>query len=1770
MSFTSGRLNVSASAARVAEGSGDAFVDVALELSQGLATATTYRWVIQPGGASYYDPSVARTALPDVAVTEGSITFAAGETRKVVRVGIVGDAVAEQNEAFTFILPDAYLNAMNLGSSYNYPFYGSAPASAYSAGFTVINDDAPAMRLAGASVIEGGAGANTALPFTVSLDAPMNVPVTVQWRTLDGTATAGTDYAQGSGTLTLAPGETIATIPVAVLADAAVEGDETLRLELSAPVGATLAGGAATLSAIGTIRTDDAPPLAGTQRLNPGVAGAWGDAAAQGFAVSAGATRLAFVSTAGNLVLGDSNGRADLFTRDLAAGGLAVRSVVAGEALGDGWTASLPGSATAAPSFALSADGARLAYGGTRGGAYDLFVEDLATGVVRRVGADGVAADAVPALSADGTLVAFSSAAGGLVAGDDAASPDLFVRDPGAGTTARVGRDASGAAVGGGYRDMVFSADGTKLAFTATAPGGGPAQVWVQDLGTGALTLVSGTAGLAGDGDSGLPVFSPDGTRLAFSSAAANLSPLTAVTPGLATQVWVRDLGTGALGLASSDANGSPATAAAPAAPSGLGRASFSADGTLLAFSSDGRLVGGDVDGRADVYVRGLATGTLLLEGGNGAAVAPVFLPDNSVAFLGAGSDLVAGDNNGATDIFRTALPVVPAAGPSFSVGDMQTAEFIDIGISGGVIRNDYASFTIAFNGVTSLAVPPASVRWSIGALSGARASADGRYGLAEAGTDFTAASGTVYFGSNNFLTQRNEGSDPYAFRVDYRPGTNYLPAAGDGYLNAYYTTATIRVAIPNDTVAEADELFAITLSDATGATILDRQGIGIIRNDDAPRMTIVAGGADEGAGGALPFTVRLAVPTTQTVTVNWRTADGTALAGSDYAAASGALTFAPGETSKTIAVAVSDDALAEAAETLRVELSSPAGATFGDGTGAAPETLAAAGTIRDDDSNLSVSASVLGVAEGGAGTRPVTFTVTRSGDLSAAQGATWTVAGAGANPADAADFAGGVLPSGTVTFAAGQASATITVAVAGDAVVEADEGFGVVLSAPTGGATLGLTSAGGVIRNDDSSLSVAALAADRAEGSISGTRPITGAQTDFTFEVTRGGDLSAAQGATWTVAGAGAGPADAADFVGGALPSGTVAFAPGEATATIVVSVGGDEVLERDEGFVLALSAPTGGAALGTATAAGVIRNDDTARVRLSDNVAPPVAEGGPGAGGSLLFQAQLLRAAALPVTVGWRTVDGTALAGSDYVAASGTLTFAPGETGKTIAVAVLGDALAEADESLGVELFNPGPGADLGIASASGIIRNDDAAPPVVAPPVVTAPAAALSVAALAADRAEGSAGATPFTFTVTRSGDLSAAQGATWTVAGSGANPADAADFAGGVPPSGTVAFATGEARRTITVAVAGDAVVEADEGFVLTLSGPTGGATLGVASAAGVIVGDDAVLTPVVTAPLRVQRSVAGTAGVDVAAIDGGLRGSAVLTEGGLPSRVTVGESGPGYALRGVEVLDFADGRLVFDPADPAAQVARLFNAALARGPDQAGLNYYVAFLEGGRSLADIGAGFINSPEFAARYGAGLSDDAYVGRLYGNVLGRGASGEELGYYRAQFAAGATREQVLTNFSESPENKGLTAGLVADGLWDLSESAATTARLYDTMFGRLPDIAGLRYYRDLLDGGALTPLGFVGNFIGSPEFRALYGAEPGNARIVDLLYRNTLNRAASGEEIAYYVSQLDAGTLGREQMVLNFSESPEHVTLTAPNIASDVPGQYGIAFA
>ena len=382
---------------------------------------------------------------------------------------------------------------------------------------------------------------------------------------------------------------------------------------------------------------------------------------------------------------------------------------------------------------------------------------------------------------------------------------------------------------------------------------------------------------------------------------------------------------------------------------------------------------------------------------------------------------------------------------------------------------------------------------------------------------------------------------------------------------------ASISVPILGDKTTEGTETFQVNLSNPVSGVIGDGQGIGTIYDNEGPPSLVVADTAVAESAGTLSFSVLLTNPSASVVAVDYATADGTALAGSDYTATSNSLTFSPGQTSKTVPVPVTNDSLNEDDETFTLNLTNASGAGIVDAQGV--------GTIQDDDPEPDLSIGNAAVTEGDVGTTTATFTLTLS--------------------------------------------------------------------------------------------------------------TASGREVDVDYATA---DATASAGADYQAA------------------SGTVAFSPGETTKQIAVTVDGDAVYEGNETFTVGLAAPVnanivGGSGLGTIA-------DDDAGPKLSVDD-PAVAEGGSGTS-ILTFTVTMDPSSASAVTVDYATADGTATAGLDYTATSGTLTLAPGETTKTVAVDVAGDSTYEPDETVTLTLSNPaGGGSKIVDAQGTGTIQNDDKAP-------------------------------------------------------------------------------------------------------------------------------------------------------------------------------------------------------------------------------------------------------------------------------------------------------------------------------------------------------------------------------------------------------------------------------------------------------------------------
>ena len=543
-----------------------------------------------------------------------------------------------------------------------------------------------------------------------------------------------------------------------------------------------------------------------------------------------------------------------------------------------------------------------------------------------------------------------------------------------------------------------------------------------------------------------------------------------------------------------------------------------------------------------------------------------------------------------------------------------------------------------------------------------------------------------------------------------------------------------------------------------------------------------------EGNSGdtAFTFTVSLNTVSATDVTVQYATAPGTATIGSDFTTSSGTLTIPAGQLSEQVTILVAGDTAMEADETFNVNLSVPVGATLADSQGR--------GTITNDDTR-SLNINDVTKAEGNSGNTAFTFTVS----LDEISSAPVTVKYATANGTGTAgsDY---TAASGSLNIPAGQISQPVTIQVAGDTALEANETFYVNLSTPTG-ATLADTQGQGTISNDDlRNLRINDVAT--AEGD-SGATPLT-----FTVS------LDAISSAPVTVQYATADDTATAgnDFISA---NGTITIPAGQLNEQVTIQVAGDATMEADETFYVNLSNPSG-ATLADAQGLGTINNDDLPNLGIDDVTK---AEGNSGTT-SFTFTVSLDAISSVPVSVQYASANGTATAGSDYTASSGSLTIPAGELFQQVTIQVAGDTAMEANETFYVNLSNSS-GATLADNNGLGTITNDDIR----------------SLRINDVRKNEGNSGTIPFTFTVSLNATSSAPVMVKYATANGTATAGS--DY---TSTSGTLTIPAGQISKTVAINVTGDTTNEANETFYVNLSAPIG-ATLADTQGLGTISNDD---------------------------------------------------------------------------------------------------------------------------------------------------------------------------------------------------------------------------------------------------------------------------------------------------------------------------------------
>ncbi|MFM9960411.1 MAG: beta strand repeat-containing protein [Planctomycetaceae bacterium] len=996
---------------------------------------------------------------------------------------------------------------------------------------------------------------------------------------------------------------------------------------------------------------------------------------------------------------------------------------------------------------------------------FNLYVHDTQTGLSRLVnatpsGAGGNNGTLVAryAFSLDGTKLLFNSASSDLVANDTNGVVDVFLRDLTTNTTTLISVNAAGtdsANVGGSL--LGLSADGSRVLFLSTSnnlvagrPADGLGDIFLRDLNTNTTTLVSSnTAGTDSEGIGG--TITPNGRFVYFESTES-------LVPGAPAggSVYRKDLQTDELLLVTVRPDGTPSPSGGRIATGGvtavpLGQ-TISADGRFVVFiSTADDLVPGFVDGNqgsaaSEVFVRDVLGGVTTLisdsitsptTSSNGQAFFAAISADGKVVtFQSVASDLTATDTNEVLDVFANTVPT--PGQPGQLQFDAATAE----------VNEDDGTVTL---NVTRTGGSYGIVRVNVGITNGTAAS----------GSDFTAPSNTLTF------------------------------------LNGE-TSKTISISILDETTFEANETFAVTLSNPTANAILGTATsatVTIANDDAAPTVTLgISAATLAEAAGTATVTATLSA-SAGVATIVELGFSGAAQNVFDYTRSNSQIVIAAGSMSGTITLTAVNDTLGEVNEPIIVGITEVT-------NGTESETQEVTTEIVSDDTEVSVEVSAPSVSEDGAAN--LIYTFTRAGITT---GATTVQIGVGGTATLSSDFAQSGATSfsataATLAFAAGQTTRMITINPVSNLSIEANETVILTVNPSATYSVGAANSATGTIANDD--FPTVRLAVSPAAVLENGT-----GNSVYTF--TRTGPTISELTVNFTVGGTATLDNDYAISGATAVVESTssVTFGIGQATKTVTLDPTGDMSVEPNETVLLGLAAGSG-YTIGTLNPVTATITNDDAEVTVSVSPSSVTEDGTP----NLVYTFTRAGATANALAVSF-AVSGSATLTTDYAqsgaatftAAAGTVSFAAGQSTKTITINPVTDAIIEPDETVILTLASAAT-YTIGTANAAiGTIANDDPR---------------VSLAVTPASLLENGTGNATYTFT--RTGSTANPVTVNFTVGGTATFNSDylAIGAASFTETSGSVTFNAGQATKTVLIDPTGDSMLESNETVILTIS------------------------------------------------------------------------------------------------------------------------------------------------------------------------------------------------------------------------------------------------------------------------------------------------------------------------------------------------------------
>ncbi len=534
--------------------------------------------------------------------------------------------------------------------------------------------------------------------------------------------------------------------------------------------------------------------------------------------------------------------------------------------------------------------------------------------------------------------------------------------------------------------------------------------------------------------------------------------------------------------------------------------------------------------------------------------------------------------------------------------------------------------------------------------------------------------------------------------------GEDYQSRTGSIVFLAGQTVASVAVNIIGDSISETDETFSLVFEPnaAIASGVADNGGVATILDDDTtsslPVISIVDAESSEFYGDSR-FLIVLSESYPSDVTVQYRTVmDGDATEGYDYTASTGTITFPAGETSKLLTISNRYNNLDEDDKAFTLELSDPVNGVLAGGG----HVLTASGVIYDSDGTsadrgISVSSPLL--LEGDDGSTQAVFEIKLSEPLTS--DLTLDFSTADGTAVSGEDY---VAKTGTITFLAGQTVASVAVDVLGDTKVETQETFSLVVEANPAIANGVANNAGiATILSDDGdsifpTLSILNTKSSEFYGDGQFLIVLSEAySSDVSFDYRTLPDGSAIEGTDYTAA------------------SSTVVIPAGQTSVWLQVTNRYNNTDENDENHTLEISNPVNAVLAGgesVLTATGTIFDSDGSTADRAIFVSDPTLVEGEYGQREMIFEVQLSEAFTSDISLTYSTADGTATAGEDYVAQSGSLTFLAGQTIGSVTVQINGDCDLELSESFSL-IFAPNAiFAETVDGTGTGTILNDDVA--------------------------------------------------------------------------------------------------------------------------------------------------------------------------------------------------------------------------------------------------------------------------------------------------------------------------------------------------------------------------------------------------------------------------------------------------------------------------